>query len=182
MSDEYLFRAYAEEGDLKAFEEIMGRYKVPVYGYILRMIRNAAAADDIFQNVFVKVVKNARKYSDENKFSHWLFTIARNETMDWFRKTKREEISLDVDGEDLKPRADRLSSPEPSPEKAALNSENMALVERALEKLSPEQREVLYMRHYFGMSFREISEVLKIPLGTALARMSRALDRLRREL
>ncbi|MBU2573937.1 MAG: sigma-70 family RNA polymerase sigma factor, partial [Elusimicrobia bacterium] len=162
---------------------LISRHKGPLYAYLLKLARDRDAADDILQEVFVKVIKKLGAYGEEDKFSAWLFTVAHHAVMDHFRAgARRREDSLDAAAGDRPPKADTLASNEPSPDAALAAAERAGAIEAAFEKLSPEQREIFLMRHYSGLSFKEIAGVLKVPIGTALARMSRALAKLRGEL
>ncbi len=181
LTDPELLSAF-KNGDTEALGALMERHKAALFGYLLRLTRSEAAADDIFQEVFLKLVKNPAAYGEREKFKAWLFTVARNAAMDHFRReSSRGEVPLEGTGEKAGP-VDFAVSPEPGPAEAA---ENKALGEKiaaALEQLSPDQREVFYLRHYSGLSFREIAELLSLPIGTVLARMSRAAALLRKIL
>ncbi len=181
LTDAQLVAAF-RDGDPEALGLLMERHKAAVYGYLLRLTSRPDAAEDLFQEVFLKLVRNPAAYGEREKFRAWLFTVARNAAMDHFRRERlRSALPLEGDGE-TPGAADFAASPEPGPEK---QFENGALGERikaALELLSPEQREVFYLRHYSELSFREIADMLKVPIGTVLARMSRAAALLRREL
>jgi RNA polymerase sigma-70 factor (ECF subfamily) len=180
-TDPELLSAF-KNGDAEALGVLMERHKAALYGYLLRLTRSASASDDIFQEVFLKLVRNPSAYGEREKFKAWLFTVARNAAMDHFRReSSRAEVPLEGTGEKAGP-ADFAASPEPGPAEAA---ENKALGERiaaALDRLSPDQREIFYLRHYSELSFREIAELLSLPIGTVLARMSRAAALLRKIL
>lgn len=181
LTDAQLVAAF-RGGDAEALGRLMERHKGPLYGYLLRLTGRADAADDLFQEVFLKLVRNPGSYSEKEKFAAWLFTVARNAAMDRFRREgARGEVPLEGDGEKPGP-ADFTASPEPGPAASAENSELAAQIERALSALSPDQREVFYLRHYSGLSFKEIAEMLELPIGTVLARMSRAGEKLRKIL
>jgi len=169
-------------GDAEALGRLMERHKAAVYGYLLRLTGRREAAEDIFQEVFLKLVRNPAAYGERQKFRAWLFTVARNAAMDHFRReTSRAEIPLE--GENGRPGPGDLAvSPEPGPEAAVLNKASAEKIAAALARLSPEQREVFYLRHYSELSFREIAELFSVPIGTVLARMSRAAALLRKEL
>lgn len=183
MTDAELIRAY-KNGDTKAFEEIMEKYKAPIYSYLMKMVRSKDYADDLFQDVFLKFIKNIKSYNEEQKFSNWIYTVAHNTVMDGFRKNKSRRFeSLDQNkGEDSLPVSETIASKEPLPENILIKNETSGRIEKSFEQLSDEQREVFFMRHYWGLSFKEISQILQIPIGTALARMSRALKKLKSEL
>ena len=181
LSDSELIAAF-KGGDAEALGLLMERHKAAVYGYLLSLTGRPDAADDLFQEVFLKLVKNPSAYGEREKLKAWLFTVARNAAMDHFRRQgSRGEVSLEGDGERPGP-ADYSASPEPGPEEAALNKALGKKLDDALALLSAEQREVFFLRHYSGLSFKEIAEMLSVPIGTVLARMSRAAALLRKEL
>ncbi|MEA3306247.1 MAG: sigma-70 family RNA polymerase sigma factor [Elusimicrobiota bacterium] len=183
MTDAELIRAY-KKGDTRALEEIMKKYKVPIYSYLLRMVKNTDSANDLFQEVFLKFIKNIRSYNEEKKFANWIYTVARNTAMDSFRKNKNRHFeSLEQGGpEGTRSLGETIDSKELSPENSLIKNETSGKIDKAFEALSDEQREVFVMRHYWGLSFKEIAEIIKVPIGTALARMSRALGKLRLNL
>ena len=181
LSDSGLIAAF-KAGDVEALGLLMERHKAAVYGYLLRLTGRPDAADDLFQEVFLKLVKNPSAYGEKDKLKAWLFTVARNAALDYFRREEvRSEVQLEGDGERPGP-ADFAASPGPGPEEAALNKALGEKLDAALALLSPDQREVFYLRHYSELSFKEIAGILSVPIGTALARMSRAAAMLRKKL
>lgn len=181
LSDSELVAAF-KAGDAEALGALMERHKAAVYGYLLSLTGRPDAADDLFQEVFLKLVRNPAAYGEREKFKAWLFTVVRNAAMDYFRRgSARAEVPLEGDGDRPGP-ADYAVSPEPEPDRAAADRELGARIAAALAGLSEDQREVFYLRHYSGLSFREIAELLRVPIGTVLARMSRAAALLRKEL
>jgi RNA polymerase sigma-70 factor (ECF subfamily) len=181
ITDAELVAAY-KAGDAEALGALMERHKAAVYGYLLRLTGRPDAADDLFQEVFLKLVKNPGAYDEREKFRAWLFTVARNAAMDLFRREgSRAEVPLEGEGDKPGP-ADFAASPEPGPEQALYNKDLGARIDAAMACLSADQREVFYLRQYSELSFREIAEMLKLPIGTVLARMSRAAALLREKL
>ncbi|MFA6583196.1 MAG: sigma-70 family RNA polymerase sigma factor [Elusimicrobiaceae bacterium] len=178
----------AKAGDRDAFGVLVDRYKDPVYGFILSLVRREDIAGDIFQEVFIKVLRNIDRYREEGKFKAWLFMAASNMAMDYYRKEGRlaaMEISLDYETQDdggSESLHSKIPSGEATPEQYALSYENSDRVKAALKKLSPEQLEVILLKEFSGMTFKEIALTLGEPLGTVLARMSRGLKKLRAEL
>ena len=181
LSDSELIAAF-KGGDAEALGLLMERHKAAVYGYLLRLTGRPDAADDLFQEVFLKLVKNPSAYGEREKLKAWLFTVARNAAMDYFRKEgSRGEVPLE--GYDGQPGpADFMASAEPGPAEAFYGKARGARIDAALAALSEDQREVFYLRHYSELSFREIAEQLSLPIGTVLARMSRAAALLRKNL
>lgn len=181
QDDAALVAAY-KAGDAEALGVLMERHKAPMYGYLLRLTGRPDAADDLFQEVFLKLVKNPGAYNEREKLRAWLFTVARNAAMDYFRReTARGEIPLEGDADKPGP-ADFTASPEPGPEQALYNKTLGERIDAAMGCLSADQREVFYLRQYSELSFREIAEMLGLPIGTVLARMSRAAALLREKL
>lgn len=181
LTDAELLAAF-KAGDPEALGLLMERHKAALYGYLLRLTGRQDAAEDVFQEVFLKLVRDPGAYGEKEKFKAWLFTVARNAAMDHFRRqAAKGEVPLEgVDGK-AGP-ADFLASAEPGPEQAFYGKDLGRRIDAALASLSEDQREVFYLRHYSELSFREIAQALKLPIGTVLARMSRAAARLREKL
>ena len=179
-------------GDISALDVLITRYKGPLYAYLLRLSGDRDAADDLLQDVFIKVIKKLPAYRERGvaaaddssgKFSAWLFTVAHHAAMDHFRSgSRRREDSLDAAAAGSLPLSDTLSSPEPGPDGILEAAERAGAIQAAFDRLSPEQREVFLLRHYSGLPFKEIAGMLGVPIGTALARMSRAVAKMRGEL
>lgn len=185
MTEQELIEAF-KDGDINALEQIIDIYKAGLYGFLLKLTGKQDVAEDIFQEVFIKFVKNPRAYSERDKFKSWLYTVARNAAMDYFRREKiKNEMQIVVeDGSDGESRiaATLGVSANDTPEKIYENKILSEKIDLALTKLSVEQRETFYMRHYGQLSFKEIADVLNVPIGTVLARMSRSAALLRKEL
>ncbi|MFA6434344.1 MAG: sigma-70 family RNA polymerase sigma factor [Elusimicrobiales bacterium] len=182
MTDAELIKAY-KEGSSGALDELIDRYKPRLYAYLLRLTRDRSASDDLTQEVFIRVIRKLDSYGERQKFSAWLFTVAHHAVMDHFRSgARRREESLDASGEETVPLSASLASPEPGPDRIFEEAERAAAIRAAFDRLSPEQRELFLMRHYSGLSFKEISGLLGVPIGTVLARMSRAMAKMRETL
>ncbi len=183
LSDAELVRSF-RGGDEAALGELIERYRDRLYAYLRRLAGDAARADDMFQDTWVKVARNIGAYREESKFSAWLFSVAHNTAMDALRRRRPDSVSLDAESavEDGRPLSEVFASAEPGPEASYQASESRRAINAALAELSPEQREVFLLRHYSGMSFREIAEALGVPIGTVLARASRAAAKLREKL
>lgn len=180
-TDSELVSAF-KAGDAEALGLLMERHQAALFGYLLRLTGRRDAAEDLFQEVFLKLVKNPGAYNEKEKLRAWLFTVARNAAMDHFRRgSARSEVSLYGEGDKPGP-ADYTASAEPGPAEAFYGKTEAARIDAALASLSPDQREVFYLRHYSELSFKEIAEALKVPIGTVLARMSRAAAKLREKL
>jgi len=191
-ADAELVKAF-QGGDQAALGGLIARYKGPLYAYLLRLSRDRDAADDLLQEVFIKVIKKLPAYRERGwsppaaddssgKFSAWLFTVAHHAAMDHFRSGRRREDSLDAAAGDRLPLSDTLASPEPGPDGLLEGLQRAEAFQAAFDRLSHEQREVFLMRHYSGLPFKEIAGILGAPIGTVLARMSRAVAKLKAEL
>lgn len=180
-SDTQLIQRYLK-GDSWVFEALVHRYEQSLYSYLIRLVGDREAANDLFQDVFFKVIKTLPRYKEQNKFSNWLFSIAHNVGIDYLRKRKRiatvelnDSIEIDESVFDTAFDADNQSA-----EILFQRKENQQLLASAIEKLSVEQRDVILLREYSDMSFKEIAELLDCPLNTVLGRMRYALLNLRK--
>ena len=171
--------AAAKDGDERALEMLYERYRRPVYAFITRMLNgDSMTADDIFQNLWIKVLNKLSVYQEDGKFSAWLFRIARNQVLEHFRREKsRAKIGKVTEDGEL---PDQISSNN-SPVSALAEKELRERLEQLLNELPIEQKEVFIMRQD-NLSFKEIAEIQKCPLNTALGRMHNCLKFLRHKL
>ena len=182
MTDAELIKAF-KEGSSDALAELIGRYKDRLYAYLLRLSRSRDTADDLVQEVFIKIIKKPDSYGERQKFSAWLFTVAHHVMMDHFRSAaRRREESLDAAAEGSPSPVEMLASADPGPDRVLEDAVRTAKLQAAFDRLSADQREIFLMRHYSELSFKEIAEILGVPIGTVLARMSRAMAKMRREI
>ena len=178
-TDEMLVKAYAN-GDNQAFDTLLRRHQNRVFNDILNIIKNKDVADDIFQETFVKAIMTIKqgRYTDTGKFSAWLTRIAHNLIIDYFRQEKSENtVSVDQDETDVLNRRD-LS--EENVEDLLVTCQINTDVRRIMQSLPDSQREVLEMRFYRDMSFKEIAETTGVSINTALGRMRYAVLNMRR--
>jgi len=186
-SDEELLRRF-DEGDADAFAELVRRYERPLYNFILRSVRRRDRADELLQDVFMKVVQRSADFKGNSKVSTWIYTIARNLCIDHSRKMVfRRHKSLDAPGRstssDEGPTLlDRQAAEGAEPDRAALAEDLKLRIAAAVEELPEEQKDVFLMRHVQGMKFKEIAEVVDVPENTVKSRMRYALERLQRAL
>lgn len=179
QTDEKLVSAYAD-GNNEAFDVILRRYQDRIFTYIVNIVKNKDIADDIFQETFVKAITTIRqgRYTDSGKFSAWLMRIAHNLIIDYFRQEKSENtVSADQEEVNVLNRRD-LS--EENVEDILVTSQIHTDVRRIMESLPESQREVLEMRFYRNMSFKEIAEATGVSINTALGRMRYAVLNMRR--
>ncbi len=177
-ADNDLIKAYLH-GDADAFTVLYERYKRQIYSFLLKMLaENNSTIDDLFQQVWLKTMKNLHRYRNQERFLAWLFSIARNTALDHFRKQKKNYIFSELDREDKPETEDTLQE---EPWRNMDRNELLEAVEAALVLLSPEQREVFVMRQD-GLSFKEIAKIHDCSINTALARMQYAMKNLQKEL
>ena len=185
-TDEDLMASYLD-GDVRAFEQLLERHRRGVYAFILRFAHNRDTAEELLQDVFLKLVDKAETFQQRSKFTTWLYTIARNLCIDHLRKMRhRKTSSLDQamgtgEGEGMT-LLDKIGSDEPSPDRSAHSNRLGELITDAVGKLSPEQREVFLLREQAGLPFDEIASVVDAPVNTVKSRMRYALQNLRANL
>jgi RNA polymerase sigma-70 factor (ECF subfamily) len=181
-NDEVLVARYAR-GNTAALATLFDRYRKPLYSFIRRMSVSPHEAEEVFQDVWVKVIRNARTYR-KARFRGWVFRIAHNLIIDRAR-CRKVVWSLDApleDGADETAWVDHLPASGPSPAAALTEREVSVAIREAVNQLSPEQREVFLLRVEGNVPFREIAEMQGVSINTALARMQYAINRLRRLL
>jgi RNA polymerase sigma-70 factor (ECF subfamily) len=184
-TDEELMVRYVA-GDERAFNVLMRRYQGKMYGYIYRHYYNPDRASEVFQDCWYKVVRAADSYDPTRSFATWLFTIVRNTMIDTFKKKKLKMRSLDAplrSGEEKRKFADVVADTHAvDAEQIARKRQLEGRLKEALDGLNPDQRDVFEMRHFQGLQFVEIAEIMDCPVNTAKTRMRYALEALRREL
>ncbi|HPB04389.1 MAG TPA: sigma-70 family RNA polymerase sigma factor [Bacteroidaceae bacterium] len=179
MTDDMLVGLYSD-GDGKAFEILLNRYKEKLYSYIMFVVRNRDLADDIFQETFVKVIVTLQRggYTCNGKFGAWITRIAHNLIIDGFRQERNENTVRNDEREyDLFNDA-RLS--DSNIEDNMINEQTLRDVRRLMDMLPDNQREVVFMRYYQDLSFKEIADITGVSINTALGRMRYALINMRK--
>ena len=168
-------------GNEAAFNLLVDRYQSKVFTTIFLIVKDQAVAEDLLQDVFVKVLHtfNSDKYNEEGKFQPWVMRIAHNLAIDHFRKAKRYPTILLEDGSNL---LNSLSFAEDSSEEQRIKEETLAWVRDLIEELPEAQKEVVILRHYMDMSFQEIAEQTGVSINTALGRMRYALNHIRKKM
>ncbi len=179
LNDLELLNRYSvgEEG---AISEIIDRYKKRVFDYIRNMVKSEALADDIFQETFIKIVKSLseNRYVESGKLLSWMLRIAHNQVIDYFRKTKSEaKVSYDNGEVNILNNKNLVES---NVEERIIEKQQHQTIRRLVERLSAEQKEVVILRHYHGLSFKEIAEQTGVSINTSLGRMRYALINLRK--
>lgn len=183
-TDEHLVAAYLEQGDEQAFRMLVERHQERIFGYLLGMVRDREVANDLFQETFVRVIsamQNQRgSYTRQGRWLAWVMRIARNTALDHFRSRKKwQDVSAGA-GEEGRSFWDELPDEAPAADERLHRLEQRELLEWGIGQLSPEQREVLLLRHETDLTFREIAELTGCSINTALGRMRYALLNLRR--
>lgn len=169
-----------------AYEELISRYEQPVYSIVYRLLGNQSDACDVVQEVFLKVFRSVNSFREQSSLRTWIYRIAVNEAHNhrrWFARHCRWEVPLEVEqGSGCSHSLDYATDPGRSPFEQALDSENRALIERALARINPIFRTAVVLRDIQNLSYEEIAEILQVSLGTVKSRILRGREALRREL
>jgi RNA polymerase sigma-70 factor (ECF subfamily) len=173
-ADQELFDLW-QKGDSRGFARLYDKYKNRVFGFLLRMTGDRERAEDIMQDSFIAAYRNLVQFDRTRSFLSWLFGIAHKRTIDYFRHIKVEtEHEHDALGS--------IGSRIDAPDDALSNKRIQSLINEAVDTLEPEQREVFLLRELGDVPFKEIAEIMKCPINTALGRMRLALKNIRKEL
>jgi RNA polymerase sigma factor (sigma-70 family) len=178
LSDKQLIGRYVA-GDETALEQLIERHKEKVYTSIVFMVKDASLAEDIFQDTFIKVIDTLRsgKYKEEGKFLPWVMRIAYNLCIDHFRRLKRRPTVTNTEGFDI---FGVLDFAENTAEDDLVMNQTRSKVRSLIDQLPPEQKEVVILRHYAELSFKEIAALTDVSINTALGRMRYALINMRK--
>jgi len=179
ISDQDLIKGYLH-GNEACLEQLIARHKRKIFSSIYHMVKDKYLAEDIFQDTFVKVIDTLHKgkYNEEGKFLPWAARIAHNLVIDHFRKQKRAPmVSTTSEDFDI---FDILGQHDPGIEDEMLIQQSHKDLRKLITQLPKEQKEVLILRHYANLSFKEISEMTGVSINTALGRMRYALNNLRK--
>ena len=177
-SDQELIKRYLT-GNESSLEIIINRHKDRVFSYILMVVKSPQIADDLFQDTFIKVINTLKSgsYNEEGKFIHWVMRIAHNLVIDYFRKKKRMPIKENSEDRDT---FELINMKTESVEDLMITDQIHKDLRILIDYLPEEQKEVLLMRHYTGMSFKDIAEQTDVSINTALGRMRYAILNIRR--
>ncbi len=187
MQDIDLLRQYVA-GDPEAFIALFHRYRKPVYNFIVRTVQDRNTAEDLLQDVFMRVIQRAEDFRGESKFTTWLYTIARNLCIDQLRKTNlRRNVSLNgasrsIENGEKREVTVQVVDRKPGVDRHTNSKRLQEVIANAVERLPEEQREVFLMRQVQNMPFREIANVVGVSENTIKSRMRYALERLREML
>lgn len=180
LQDQDLIVLYLK-GDQKAFEILLERHKDKIYTSIYLFVKDTALAEDIFQEVFIKIINTLRegKYNHEGKFLQWAMRISYNMCVDYFRRNKRRSNISPTETFDI---FDVLPLSDLNVEQTIIKNEMHDKLRRIIDDLPADQREVVILRHYADMSFKEISQLTRVSINTALGRMRYALINIRKNI
>ncbi|KKQ88001.1 MAG: RNA polymerase sigma-70 factor, ECF subfamily [Candidatus Curtissbacteria bacterium GW2011_GWC2_38_9] len=182
-SDESLMLAF-QAGKQEAFEILVKRHQHKVFNFIFRFIGNREEAEELLQEVFVRIFKSVAEYSPVGKFKTWLFTVTRNLCVDHYRKKRIRKVQsldeLQEDGET--PRLEQVESNNVGPEVQSSANELERILEWALAQVNEDQREVFLLREKFGFKFEEIADMTKVSVNTVKSRMRYASEGLKRAI
>ena len=178
LTDQQLIHLYME-GDANALATIVMRYKDKIYTSIYLLVKDKYLAEDIFQDVFIRIIDTLKggRYTDEGKFLPWAMRIAHNMCVDHFRKVKRTPTIKTSDDRDI---FEVLNFSEPGADHKMMNGQSHDRVRKMVDLLPEDQREVIILRHYADLSFKEIADLTKCSINTALGRMRYGLINLRK--
>jgi RNA polymerase sigma factor (sigma-70 family) len=178
LNDQELIALYLK-GEERAFEVLLQRHKNKIYTSIYLFTKDRTLADDIFQEVFIRIIDTLRKgkYNHEGKFLQWAMRISYNLCVDYFRRGKRRPIVSPTEDFDI---FDVLQQPDLNAEDAIMRSQTHDRIRQLVDLLPEEQREVVILRHYADMSFKEIAQLTRVSINTALGRMRYALINIRK--
>jgi len=178
LTDQELIRHYLA-GDVSSLEELVKRHQRKLFSYIIHLVRDKQLAEDFFQDTFIKVINTLHSgaYNEEGKFLPWVTRIAHNLIIDHFRKSKRLPIAENSDEYDLMA---TLKVYDLNVEDSIITNQIHDDVRKLIELLPEEQKEVLKLRHYHDMSFKDIATLTDVSINTALGRMRYALINIRK--
>ncbi len=177
MSDRQLIENYFK-GDEKSLEILIGRYLKPIYSFIYRYVGNAQEAEDITQETFVKIWRHLKRFDKERSFKTWIFSIAKNASIDFLKKKKAMQFSdLERDENTL---TERFVDSSPLPSELLEQKDIIGALAKSINKLLPKYRKTLLLRHNDNLTFREISETTGELLNTVKSRYRRALIMLKK--
>lgn len=178
LTDHELVKSYLK-GDIDALNQLILRHKNKVYTSVLFILKDQYLAEDIFQETFIKVIDslNSGTYKEEGKFLPWVLRISHNLCIDYFRKVKRKPVIVDAEGNDV---LESIGFVDENVEDIMMKEQSSQSLKSLIKLLPDDQREVLVLRYYAELSFKEISEMTDVSINTALGRMRYALINLRK--
>lgn len=178
VSDQELIKDYLS-GNEESLRLLINRHQTQVFSSIMLLVKDKYLAEDIYQDTYIKVIKNLKKgkYTEKGKFLPWVLRIARNLVIDHFRKNQKMPTVTDSEGYDVMA---NLPFEADNMEDKMISEQSSEYIKRIIQELPDEQREVLILRHYAELSFKQIAEITDVSINTALGRMRYALNNLRK--
>lgn len=178
ISDEELIQQYLG-GNENCLQMLINRHKQKIYTTIYMLVKDECLAEDIFQDTFFKIVDTLKrgKYKEEGKFLQWAVRIARNLVIDYFRKTSKMPTVTSTEGTDI---FDLIKITDANREEEIMEEQSHYTLRQLIQELPEEQKQVLILRHYANLSFKEIAELTDVSINTALGRMRYAIGNLRK--
>ena len=178
LTDQQLIRLYID-GNTNALATLVNRYKDRIYTSIYLLVKDKYMAEDLFQDVFIRIIDTVKggRYTEEGKFLPWALRIAHNMCVDHFRRVKRAPSIKTSDDRDI---FEVLNFLEPSAETKMMQTQSHERVRKMIDMLPDDQREVIILRHYAELSFKEIADLTKCSINTALGRMRYGLINMRK--
>lgn len=174
MNDEALLIRKAQNGDVSAFEKLVSLYAKKIYNYCYRMTDNREDAEDLTQEVFIKVYQNLKSFKGDSKFSTWIYRIAYNTCVDRYRKNRKvDTVSLNYSKDEDSVEIELVSN-DPLPEEEVIKKERYKKLQACIAGLKPEYKSVIILRDIQNYTYAEIAEILQVPLGTVKSHISRA--------
>jgi RNA polymerase sigma-70 factor (ECF subfamily) len=173
----------ARRGDPLAWEKLVVRYTKRIYNLCYRFVERVDQAEDLTQDVFIKVFRNLNNYKPETgNFVTWLMSVSRNLLIDHYRESKDERVTISTDEDEEYSLLETLPANVPSPEAEMQRTEKLAMLKKGLSRLSPELREAVILRDIEELSYQEVGKILGIPDGTVKSRINRGRVELARYL
>jgi len=166
----------AINGDQKAYAELMERYRDAIYYMLLKMVNNTSDAEDLTIEAFGKAFKNIRQYTANFAFSTWLFKIASNNAIDFMRKKKLNNVSIDETLRDADAVPVNIRSEQPTPEESLISEQKVLMLRSIVAKLKPRYRKLVELRYFYEYTYEEISAEMGLPIGTVKAQLFRARE------
>ena len=180
LRDLKLIKRALDQGDTTAYNELMKLYRDPLYFMLLEKVGDQELAKDLTIEALGKAFKKLHMYTPNYTFSTWLFTVARNNCIDYLRKNKIKTTSIDqftIDSDGKKNKID-IATDELNPEGVLIRKQKIAILRQVVDKLKPKYRELVKLRYFKEMSYEEISTLLQIPIGTVKAQLYRSREQL----
>ncbi len=164
-------------GNQKGFDRLYKKYEKPLFSYILKYTHNRETAEDIFQKTWFKVIRGLKNYTEKGSFGSWLFGIAHNNCIDYYRKQSKKEIDENISEKGMDSLENTITQ---NPESQFLKQEGVIRLKNAIQALPDEQKQVVLLRLYADLTFKEIAERCECSLNTVLGRMHYAVGKLKK--